>query len=57
MEQARDGGPTSGRFAGLKVALETIGVIEHDIVSAPLRPLNPAERATVVGIARSLSLS
>ena len=53
---AKGGGFDASRFSGLKSALKIIGVLEHDTVSAPLRPLTEEEKEPIPGILTELGL-
>ena len=54
---AQDGGPNAASFAGMKSALKHMGVIDHDIVSRPLRPFTDAEKAAIPPILEELGLA
>ena len=52
----RGGGVQASSFSGLKSALKLMGVIEHDTVSAPLRPLSDAEKSQLPALLTQLGL-
>ena len=54
---AQGGGPNAASFAGMKSALKHMGVIDHDVVSRPLRPFTAAEKAAVPPILEELGLA
>lgn len=54
---AQGGGPNAASFAGMKSALKHMGVIDHDIVSRPLRPFTDAEKADIPPILEELGLA
>ena len=54
---AQGGGPNAASFAGMKSALKHMGVIDHDVVSRPLRPFTAAEKAAIPPILEELGLA
>ena len=54
---ARGGGPNAANLAGVKSALAALGVIDHDHLSRPLRPLTDEEKLPIPGILRELGLA
>ena len=50
------GGVQASSFSGLKAALKLLGVIEHDTVSAPLRPLSDEEKSELPVLLAQLGL-
>ena len=53
---ARGGGPNAANLAGVKSALATLGIIDHDHLSRPLRPLTDEEKLPIPGILKELGL-
>ena len=53
----RGGGMQASSFSGLKAALKLLGVIEHDTVSAPLKPLSDEEKSHLPPLLKELGLS
>jgi 4-hydroxy-tetrahydrodipicolinate synthase len=56
MRLAKGGSPDASRFSGMKSALKLMGVIEHDTVSRPLRPLTEEEKRPITAVLRELGL-
>lgn len=54
---AKGGSPNAASFAGMKSALKLMGVIDHDTVSRPLRPLTPQEKESIPPILKALNLT
>ena len=54
---ARGGGPNAATLAGVKSALAMLGVIDHDNLSRPLRPLTDDEKLPIPAILRELGLA
>ena len=54
---AGGGGSNATSVSGLKSALKIMGVIEHDVVTRPLRPLTDEEKQPIPGILRELGLA
>ena len=52
----RGGGTHASSFSGLKAALKLLGIIEHDTVSAPLRPLSDEEKSHLPPLLKELGL-
>jgi 4-hydroxy-tetrahydrodipicolinate synthase len=52
----RGGGTHAANFSGLKAALKLLGIIEHDTVSAPLRPLSDEEQSQLPPLLKELGL-
>ena len=52
----RGGGTQASSFSGLKSALKLLGIIEHDTVSAPLRPLSDEEKSQIPALLEQLGL-
>ena len=52
----RGGGTHAASFSGLKAALKLLGIIEHDTVSAPLRPLSDEEKSHLPPLLKELGL-
>ena len=48
------GSGQSGSFAGLKAALKLLGVIDHDTLTAPMRPLTDEQKAHLPAILKKL---
>ena len=46
----------SGRFAALKTALKLLGVIDHDTLTAPMRPLTDEQRAPLPALLNKIGL-
>ena len=44
---ARGGGPNASAISGLKSALKIMGIIDHDTVTQPMRPLAEEEKAQI----------
>ncbi len=57
MQLARGGGPNAARLAGMKSALKIMGVIDHDVMTRPLRPLNDEEQRGIPPILDELGLA
>ena len=56
MRLANGGGPNAASFSGMKSALKIMGVIDHDTVSRPLRPLTPEEKEPIAGMIEDLGI-
>ena len=54
---AKGGGPNSSRLAGMKSALKMMGIIDHDTMTRPLRPLTEEEKEPIPGILSELDLA
>ena len=54
---ATGGGMNAGSFSGMKAALKKIGIIEHDTVTRPLRPLSTEEQDLINPIIKEINLS
>lgn len=54
---ATGGGMNASSFSGMKTALKRIGVIDHDTVTRPLRPLTAEEKDLVNPIIKEINLS
>ena len=54
---AKGGGPNAAVLSGVKSALATMGVLDHDHVSRPLRPLTEEEKQPIPGILEELGLT
>ncbi|MDA1347624.1 MAG: dihydrodipicolinate synthase family protein [Chloroflexi bacterium] len=54
---AKGGGPNAAVLSGVKSALVALGVIDHDHVSRPLRPLTDDEKSHIPAILKELGLS
>ena len=54
---AGGGGPNAATLAGVKSALAALGVIDHDRLSRPLRPLTDEEKLPIPGILKELGLT
>ena len=52
----RGGGTHAASFSGLKAALKLLGIIEHDTVSAPLKPLSDEEKSLLPPLLKELGL-
>ena len=48
------GNGLSGSFGGLKAALKLLGVIDHDTLTAPLRPLTEEQKAQIPALLKKL---
>ena len=46
----------SGRFAALKTALKLLGIIDHDTLTAPMRPLTDEQKAQVPALLKKIGL-
>ena len=53
---AAGGGPNAATFSGIKSALKAMGVIDHDTVTRPLRPLTDEEKEQIPAILDDLGL-
>jgi 4-hydroxy-tetrahydrodipicolinate synthase len=53
---ARGGGPNASVISAMKSALKLMGIIEHDTVTRPLRPLTDEERQHLPAILTELGL-
>jgi len=56
MRLANAGGPDAARFSGLKSALKVMGVLDHDTVSRPLRPLTDEEKQPIPAMLKEMGL-
>ncbi len=56
MNLSKDGPSAGGGFSGMKAALKIMGVIEHDVVTAPFRSLNESEKMAVPALVDELGL-
>ena len=54
---AKGRGPNAARLSGMKSALKIMGVLEHDTMTMPLRPLTEEERQPIPGILKELGLN
>lgn len=54
---ARGGGPNAARVAAMKSALKIMGVIDHDGMTRPLRPLTDEEKKGIPPILERLGLA
>ena len=54
---ASGGGANSSAMAGIKSALKHLGVIDHDTLTAPLRPLTAEEKQRIPPILDDLGLT
>ena len=54
---AKGGGANAASFGGMKAALKHMGVIEHDTISRPFRPLTDEEKAQIPPILDELGLN
>ena len=50
------GSGLSGRFAALKTALKLLGVIDHDTLTAPMRPLTDEQKASIPDLLNKIGL-
>ena len=57
MRLAGGGSETAGRLSGLKSALKVMGVLEHDTVTRPFRPLTEEEKQPIPAILEELGLA
>ena len=57
MKLAKGGGPHASSFSGLKSGLKEMGILEHDIVSRPLRPLSDDEQKQIPPLLKELGLT
>ena len=57
MRLAKGGGPNAARLAGMKSALKIMGVIDHDTMTRPLRPLADDEKSGIPPILEELGLA
>ena len=53
---ARGGSVNAAMFSGMKSALKIMGVLDHDTVTRPLRPLSEEEKREIPPILRELGL-
>lgn len=53
---AKGGSAQAAIYSGMKAALKEIGVIDHDTVTRPLRPLTETEKLPIPGLLRELGL-
>lgn len=56
MYLARGGGPNAASFSGMKSALKSMGIINCDTVSRPLRSLTSEEREPIISIIKCLGI-
>ena len=54
---AKGGGPVAATISALKSALKVMGVIDHDYVTRPLRPLTEEEKKPIPAILQELGLA
>lgn len=54
---AKGGGPNAASFSGMKSALKIMGVIDHDNVTRPMRPLTDEEKQGIPAILDELGLT
>ena len=54
---AKGGGPNAANFSGMKSALKLMGILDHDTVSRPLRPMTEQEKEGIPAILQELGLS
>ena len=54
---AKGGGPNAASFSGMKSALKIMGVIDHDNVTRPMRPLTDEEKQGIPAILDDLGLT
>ena len=54
---ANGGGPNAASFSGMKAALKIMGILDHDTVTRPLRPLNEEEKQFIPTLLRELELT
>lgn len=57
MNLTKDGASAGGGFSGMKAALKIMGVIEHDLVTAPFRSLSDDEKRAIPPLLQELGLS
>ena len=57
MKLAKGGGPNAAGFSGLKAGLKEMGILEHDTISSPLRPLSEDERRRIPPLLEELGLA
>ena len=50
------GAGLSGRFAAMKTALKLLGVIDHDTLTAPMRPLTDEQKASIPELLKKTGL-
>jgi len=53
---AKGGGPNAAQYSGMKSALKIMGILEHDTITRPLRPLTPEEKEPIPTILKELGL-
>ena len=53
---AKGGGPNAASFSGMKTALKIMGILDHDTVTRPLRPLDEEEKQPIPALLRELGL-
>ena len=53
---AREGGPHGSNFSGMKSALKQMGIIDHDNVTKPLRPLSDEEKQLIPTLLKETGL-
>jgi 4-hydroxy-tetrahydrodipicolinate synthase len=56
LDLAHGSGVISSRLSGLKSALKLMGILEHDTLTMPLRPLTDEERQPMPAILKHLGL-
>lgn len=54
---AKGGGPNAASFSGMKSALKIMGILDHDTVSRPMRPLTDEEKQGIPPILEEVGLS
>ena len=54
---AKGGGPNAATLSGMKSALKIMGIIDHDTVTRPLRPLTEEEKRQIPPILEELGLA
>jgi 4-hydroxy-tetrahydrodipicolinate synthase len=53
---AKGGSPMAANLAGMKAALKAMGIIDHDTVTRPLRPLSEEEKKGIPAILKEMGL-
>ena len=56
MKLAGGGGPNASTFSGIKAGLKHLGIIEHDTVSRPLRPLTSDEKQQIPALLKEIGV-
>jgi len=57
VQLAKGGGTNAANLAGMKSALKSMGILENDTVTRPLRPFTEGEKEGIPEILHALGLS